>query len=56
MPAIDSDSVISETVLAETVSHVSAIQDPDLRLQFTLVISRNLRAPTHPGWGPSHVP
>jgi hypothetical protein len=55
-PAGDGDSTISEAVLAETLPHVSAIQDPDLRLRFTLVISRNLRAPTHPGWGPSHVP
>ncbi len=55
-PASDGDATISEAVLAETLPHVSAIQDPDLRLRFTLVISRNLRAPTHPGWGPSHVP
>ncbi len=55
-PASDGDSTISEAVLAETLPHVSAIQDPGLRLQFTLVISRNLRAPTHPGRGPSHVP
>ena len=31
--------------------HVSAIQDPDLRLQFTLVISRYPRAPTPSGMG-----
>ena len=55
-PASDGDSTVSETVLAEILPHVSAIQDPDLRLRFTSVISRNLRAPTHPGWGPSHVP
>lgn len=55
-PASDGDSTISEAELAETLPHLSAIQDPDLRLRFTLVISRNLRAPTHPGWGPSHVP
>ena len=55
-PASDGDFTISEAVLAETLSHVSAIQDPDLRLRFTSVISRNLRAPTPPGWGPSRVP
>ena len=48
-PSGDGDSTISETILTETLPHVSAIRDPDLRLQFTLVISRNLRAPTHPG-------
>jgi hypothetical protein len=55
-PTSDGDSTISEAVLAETLPHVSAIQDPDLRLRFTSVISRNLRAPTHPGWDPSRVP
>lgn len=48
-PSGDGDSTISEAVLVETLPHVSAIQDPDLRLRFTSVISRNLRAPTHPG-------
>ena len=48
-PASDGDSTVSEAVLAEILPHVSAIQDPDLRLQFTLVISKSLRAPTHPG-------
>lgn len=48
-PTDDGDSTISEAVLAETLPHVSAIQDPDLRLQFTLAISRNLLAPTRPG-------
>ena len=51
-PATDSDSTISEVALAEVSSHVSAIQDPDLRLLFTSVISRNLRTPTPPGQGP----
>jgi hypothetical protein len=55
-PTIDSGSTISEAVLAETLPHVSAIQDPDLRLRFTLAISRNLQAPTRPGRGPSRVP
>jgi hypothetical protein len=55
-PASDGDATIPEAVLAETLPHVSAIQDPDLRLRFTLVISRNIRAPTHPGWGPTHAP
>lgn len=45
----DGDPTISEAVLAETLPHVSAIQDPDLRLRFTLAISKNLRAPTRPG-------
>ena len=48
--------IVSEIALAEVSSHVSAIQDPDLRLLFTSVISRNLRTPTPPGWGPSRVP
>ena len=48
-PSGDGDSTISEAILTETLPHVSAIQDPDLRLRFTLAISRNLRAPTHPG-------
>ncbi len=48
-PTGDGDPTISEAVLAETLPHVSAIQDPDLRLRFTLAISRNLRAPTRPG-------
>jgi hypothetical protein len=55
-PTSDGDFTISEAVLAETLSHVSAIHDPDLRLRFTSVISRNLRPPTPPGWGPSRVP
>jgi hypothetical protein len=55
-PASDGGSTISAAVLAETLPHVSGIQDPDLRLRFTEVISRNLRAPTRPGWGQSHVP
>lgn len=56
IPAIDGDVAASKALQDETLSHVSAIQDPDLRQQFTLVISRNLRAPTPPGQGPSHVP
>jgi hypothetical protein len=55
-PAIDSDFTVSEVALAETSSHISAIQDPDLRLRFTEVISRYPQAPTPPGWGPSRVP
>ena len=55
-PAINAEFTVSEVVLAEVSSHVSAIQDPDLRLLFTSVISRNLRAPTPPGRGPSLVP
>lgn len=54
--AIDSDFTVSEVALAEASSPVSAIQDPDLRLRFTEVISRYPRAPTPPGWGPSRVP
>jgi predicted nucleic acid-binding Zn ribbon protein len=48
-PGDNGDPTISEAVLAETLPHVLAIQDPDLRLRFTLAISRNLRAPTRPG-------
>jgi hypothetical protein len=55
-PFIDGDAPVSEVELAEASSHVSAIQDPDLRLLFTSVISRNLRTPTPPGRGPSRVP
>ena len=55
-PAIDGDVPVSEVVLAEALSHVSAIQDPELRQQFTSVISRYPQAPTPPGWGPSRVP
>ncbi|MEO6308782.1 MAG: DUF721 domain-containing protein [Nitrospiraceae bacterium] len=55
-PPLDDDVIVSEVALAEVSSHVSAIQDPDLRLLFTSVISKNLRAPTPPGQGPSHVP
>jgi predicted nucleic acid-binding Zn ribbon protein len=54
--SIDGDSTVSEVVMAETAAHVSAIQDPDLRLRFTSVISRNLRTPTPLGRGPSQVP
>lgn len=55
-PSSDDDFTASEVVMAETASHVSAIQDPDLRLLFTSVISRNLRTPAPPGQGPSQVP
>lgn len=55
-PPLDGDAKVSEVVLAEVTSHVSAIQDPDLRLLFTSVISRSLRALTPPGQGPSQVP
>jgi hypothetical protein len=55
-PPLDGDVIVSEVALAEVSSHVSAIQDPDLRLLFTSVISRNLRTPTPPGRGPSRVP
>ena len=55
-PVIDSDFIVSEVALAEASSPVSAIQDPDLRLRFTEVISRFPQAPTPPGWGPSRVP
>ena len=54
--AIDRDFIASEIIEAEAASHVSAIQDPDLRLRFTSVISRNLQALTPPGRGPSRVP
>jgi hypothetical protein len=56
IPSIDGDSTASEVVMAETAAHVSAIQDPDLRLRFTSVISRNLRTPAPLGQGPSQVP
>ena len=55
-PPLNDDVTLSEIELAEASSHVSAIQDPGLRLLFTSVISRNLRAPTPPGQGPSRVP
>ena len=55
-PSIDDDFPVSEVVLAEASSHVSAIQDPDLRQQFTSVISRYPQTPTPPGWDPSRVP
>jgi hypothetical protein len=55
-PAIDGDFTVSEVALAEASSHVSAIQDPDLRLRFTEVISRYPQAPIPLGWGPSRVP
>jgi len=55
-PAIDGEFTVSEVTLAEASSHVSAIQDPDLRLRFTEVISRYPPAPTPPGWGPLRVP
>ena len=55
-PPIDGDFTVSEVVLAEVSSHVSAIQDPDLRQQFTSVISRYPQTPTPPGWDPSRVP
>lgn len=51
IPAADGDAAVSEVIRAEISSHVSAIQDPDLRQQFTSVISRNLRTPTQPGQG-----
>jgi hypothetical protein len=56
VPPIDSRFAISEAVLEEVSSHVSAIRDPDLRLLFTSVISRNLRTPTPPGRDPSQAP
>ena len=40
---------VSEVILAEASSHVSAIQDPDLRLRFREVISRYPQTPTPPG-------
>jgi hypothetical protein len=51
-PPFDSDVMVSEVALAEVSSHVSAIQDPDLRQLFTSVISRSLQTPTPPGQGP----
>lgn len=56
IPSSDGDSTASEVVMAETAAHVSAIQDSDLRLLFTSVISRNLRTLTPPGQGPSQAP
>ncbi|MEP6934317.1 MAG: DUF721 domain-containing protein [Nitrospirota bacterium] len=56
MPLLDGDVTASEAILTEVSSHVSAIQDPDLRLLFTSVISRNLRTLSPPGQGPSRVP
>jgi hypothetical protein len=53
---VDGNFAVSEVVLAEVSSHVSVIQDPDLRRQFTSVISRNLRTLTPPGQGPSRAP
>lgn len=55
-PPLDGDVTVSEVSLAEASSHVSAIQDPDLRLQFTWVISRYPRTLSPPGQGPSRVP
>jgi hypothetical protein len=55
-PAFNDEFTVSEVLLAEVSSHVSAIQDPDLRLLFTSVISRNLRTLTPPGQGPSLAP
>ena len=55
-PPLDGDVTVSEIALAEVSSHLSAIQDPDLRLLFTSVISRSLRTLTPPGRGPSQVP
>ena len=55
-PPLDGGVTLSEIELAEVSAHVSAIQDPDLRLLFTSVISRNLRAPTPSGSGPSRAP
>jgi len=55
-PPLDRDFPISEVELTEASSHVSAIQDPGLRLRFTEVISRYPQAPTPPGRGPSRVP
>jgi hypothetical protein len=53
---IDGNFTISEVILAEASSHISAIHDPELRLQFTEVISRYPQAPTPSGWDPSRVP
>ena len=55
-PVIEVDVTAFEAIQAETLPHVSGIQDPDLRRQFTSVISRTLRFPTPPGQGPSHAP
>lgn len=55
-PPLDDDVTLSEIELAEASAHLSAIQDPGLRLLFTSVISRNLRALTPPGQGPSRAP
>ena len=52
----DTFQTVSEVILAEASSHVSAIHDPDLRLRFTEVISRYPQAPPPSGWDPSHVP
>ncbi len=46
---LDGDLPVSEVELAEASSHVSAIQDPGLRLRFTEVIWRYPQAPTPPG-------
>ena len=55
-PPLDDDVTLSEIELAEASAHVSAIQDPELRLLFTSVISKNLRALTPQGQGPSRAP
>ncbi len=55
-PTLDGDVIVAEITRAEVTSHVSAIRDPDLRLLFTSVISRNLRTLTPPGQGPSQAP
>jgi hypothetical protein len=52
----DTFQTVSEVILAEASSHVSAIHDPDLRLRFTEVISRYPQAPTPSGWDPSRDP
>ena len=51
-PPLDDDIMASGSALAEVSSHVSTIQDPDLRRLFTSVISRSLRTPTPPVQGP----
>jgi hypothetical protein len=48
-PNMDIDVTAFDALLAETLPHVSAIQDPDLRRQFTSVISRTLRSPAPRG-------
>jgi hypothetical protein len=48
-PALDIDVTACDALRAETLPHVLAIQDPDLRQQFTSVISRTLRSPAPPG-------